>query len=268
MPKINVYLPDDLAAAVREAGLPISPICQRALAEAVRATRTAREAIVALRDVDREPALDSQLGASLAARITDHLRVALARAHHRAGSGAPVEPRHLLLGVVDEPDNLGLHVLTSLEVDVSGLREAASDGVSAPCREPEHGADAAELLAGLSPAARRVLAAALEGALELGHGFLGCEHLVLGLAGLEGRDAATPAETAPAAAAEETATALLAERGVTPERVRRAISISLGAATLGYARARAQLGPGLETRLDGLTRRLDALERRVAAGGL
>ena len=37
MPKINVYLPDELADAVREAGLPVSPICQRALEQAVRA---------------------------------------------------------------------------------------------------------------------------------------------------------------------------------------------------------------------------------------
>ena len=36
MPKINVYLPDDLATAVREAGIPVSPVCQKALAEAVR----------------------------------------------------------------------------------------------------------------------------------------------------------------------------------------------------------------------------------------
>ena len=36
MPKINVYLPDDLAEAVRDSGCPVSAICQRALEEAVR----------------------------------------------------------------------------------------------------------------------------------------------------------------------------------------------------------------------------------------
>ena len=30
MPKINVYLPDDLAAAVKAADLPVSAICQKA----------------------------------------------------------------------------------------------------------------------------------------------------------------------------------------------------------------------------------------------
>lgn len=31
MPKVNIYLPDDLAAAVRARGLPVSAICQMAL---------------------------------------------------------------------------------------------------------------------------------------------------------------------------------------------------------------------------------------------
>lgn len=31
MPKINVYLPDDLAAEVRQRALPVSAICQAAL---------------------------------------------------------------------------------------------------------------------------------------------------------------------------------------------------------------------------------------------
>jgi hypothetical protein len=37
VPKINFYLPDDLAAAVKEAGVPVSSVCQQALAEAVLA---------------------------------------------------------------------------------------------------------------------------------------------------------------------------------------------------------------------------------------
>src|SRR5205085_6227326 len=34
-PKINVYLPDELAAEVKAAGVPVSAICQQALADAV-----------------------------------------------------------------------------------------------------------------------------------------------------------------------------------------------------------------------------------------
>ena len=36
MPKINVYLPDELADAVRDAQVPVSAICQTALEHAVR----------------------------------------------------------------------------------------------------------------------------------------------------------------------------------------------------------------------------------------
>ncbi len=44
MPKINVYLPDELAAAVKEADLPVSAICQTALQKAVRdVTSAARD---------------------------------------------------------------------------------------------------------------------------------------------------------------------------------------------------------------------------------
>ena len=56
MPKINVYLPDDLANAVREAGIPVSPVCQKALAEAVRRVGRARKTVERLRDPDFDPA--------------------------------------------------------------------------------------------------------------------------------------------------------------------------------------------------------------------
>lgn len=53
MPKINVYLPDDLAEAVKEAGVPVTAVCQRALEQAVRRVTAIRE--TALGDLDGEP---------------------------------------------------------------------------------------------------------------------------------------------------------------------------------------------------------------------
>ena len=41
-PKINVYLPDDLAHEVKASGIPVSAICQQALADAVAQTQTGR----------------------------------------------------------------------------------------------------------------------------------------------------------------------------------------------------------------------------------
>jgi post-segregation antitoxin (ccd killing protein) len=43
VPKINVYLPDELAEAVKEAGVPVSAVCQRALEQAVRRITSIRE---------------------------------------------------------------------------------------------------------------------------------------------------------------------------------------------------------------------------------
>ena len=38
-PKINVYLPDELATEVKAAGIPVSAVCQQALADAVAASQ-------------------------------------------------------------------------------------------------------------------------------------------------------------------------------------------------------------------------------------
>ena len=38
-PKINVYLPDELAGEVKAAGIPVSAVCQQALADAVAASQ-------------------------------------------------------------------------------------------------------------------------------------------------------------------------------------------------------------------------------------
>jgi ATP-dependent Clp protease ATP-binding subunit ClpA len=279
VPKINVYLPDDLAAAVREAGLSVSPVCQRALAEAVRVISAAREAVEAMREPDFDPQQQPQVGAGVAARMTGHLCHALERARDLAGSDSAsarelagsdrlVETEHLLLGVIDEPDNLGTQVLRSLDVDVDRLRDAAvwagqgHAGKGAPRRSrsrkppslsaPRLEGRREQVLGGLSITARLAIAAALEGAVDLGHEFLGCEHLVLGLAGQ------------PDGAAGE----LLRDLGVDPDSVRRAIPPALAAAALGYSNARRLFAPAMDGRLDEIIRRLDEFEARLSAGGL
>ena len=60
MPKINVYLPDDLADAVRDTGVPVSAICQRALEQAVRR-------ITAIRQISLTDLSDADLAGQLSA---------------------------------------------------------------------------------------------------------------------------------------------------------------------------------------------------------
>jgi ATP-dependent Clp protease ATP-binding subunit ClpC len=255
MPKINVYLPDDLAAAVREARLSVSPICQMALAEAVRVVGAAREAVDYLRDPGFDPRQHPQISARVAAQMTPRLREALHRARDLAGPQGPVQTEHLLAGVIDVPGNMGVHVLQSLDVDVAALREAAAPrrpGTEEPPRTRE-GEDQRDFepLAGLSATARLAIAATLEAAIDLGHTFLGCEHLALALAG-----------QADGAAGE-----LLRGAGVKAESIRRAIPAAVAGAALGYRNAVQMFAPA-GNRLDDITRRLDELEQRVAAGGL
>ena len=70
MPKINVYLPDDLAAAVRAADVPVSAVCQRALADAVQIVQKVRKSVTALRNPQFDPDSHPQFATRLVSRMT------------------------------------------------------------------------------------------------------------------------------------------------------------------------------------------------------
>ena len=67
MPKINVYLPEKLAAEVKAAEIPVSAVCQRALERVVREVGPQRETIVFgppaihLREYRRSPGLIDEI---------------------------------------------------------------------------------------------------------------------------------------------------------------------------------------------------------------
>lgn len=250
MPKINVYLPDDLAAAVRDARLPVSPICQRALAEALRTVGAARRGLELLRDPEFDPRRHPQIGERIAARMTPRAASAVDRARGHAGPAAPVRPTDLLIGVLDEPGNLAVQILAALDVDLTALRAAAVDAGEMAGPSPELTIDApGDPLADLSTEARVVLGAALEASIELGHNFLGCEHLLLAL-------------TEPDAGGD--ARHALGDTGVSADTLRRAIRPAVAGATLGLATAQHAAAPqSVMSRLDALERRLEELERRA-----
>jgi ATP-dependent Clp protease ATP-binding subunit ClpA len=278
MPKINVYLPDDLAAAVRAAGLPVSPICQQALAEALRMVEVARSAIKIIRDPGFDPEMHPRINARVAARMTPRLQEAVRLARVAAGPDGDVETRHLLAGVLDEGDNLGTRLLEALDVDLAALRAGAAragsgEPVAGPGNQQERRARAvaaavraitadsgaraagddstdrieAPVWDGLTVPARLAIAAALEATLDLGHNYIGCEHLLLGLASQH------DSETA----------GLLRHAGADPASLRRAITTALA----GYGHAR-QAATTMAARLEDVIRRLEEIEGRLAAGGL
>ena len=152
MSKINVYLPDDLEAEVREAELPVSAICQRAL-------RDALDGLVAAR-----------AGEPVRGRFTGHLTAIVEDAKERmAAHGRQVTATELFGAIVTHGENLGARALALLGVELpapSAPRAGRGDG--------ELAADAREVLAGAS----RV-------ALEMRHDHVGTEHVMLALAGPE-----------------------------------------------------------------------------------
>src|SRR4051794_34405465 len=77
MPKINVYLPDELAEAVKATGVPVSAVCQRALEEAVKRMTALREVDPSALDLD-DP--NSRLARLTTARVREVIKLAAARA--------------------------------------------------------------------------------------------------------------------------------------------------------------------------------------------
>src|SRR5215207_4698214 len=115
MPKINVYLPDDLADAVRDTGVPVSAICQRALEQAVRRMAKIRSAVLGTIDAET---LAGRLP-NVTARTVTVIRLATGRAK---SIGAPnVGTGPLLHGLIAEGGNLGLQILTAMEIDPASI---------------------------------------------------------------------------------------------------------------------------------------------------
>jgi ATP-dependent Clp protease ATP-binding subunit ClpA len=247
MPKINVYLPDELAEAVKETGLPVSAICQRALEQAVQRVTAIRETSLAdLSGGDLEERFPLMTGRS---------RTVLGLAVDRAGAAslASVGTGHLLGAMIEEGTNLALHVLQALEIDPAQL---ARELERQPAEEPPGPGAGVHF----SIPAAGALELAVGEAVGLGHNYVGCEHLLLGLAtepeGVGGR--------------------ILRAAGAEPRLTRRAVASALAgyrhlqanaAAAQGYSHLRntgnADPAALLATALQPLLARIERLEERL-----
>jgi ATP-dependent Clp protease ATP-binding subunit ClpA len=236
MPKINVYLPDELAAAVRDAQLPVSGICQSALERAVRDVTSARGA-------DQTPAEDRP-DIGLFARFTQRARQAVTLAE-RAAREIPhsyVGTEHLLLGIIDEGGGIGVKVLPSLDIEVADLRAELVASMDRPT-----GAAPDNHLP-FTPIAKRALEAALKEALTLGHNYIGTEHLLLALLATE----------------DGLASQVLRRMGLEQRTTRRAVVTAL-IGVVGTMPRQRTAGPSNPDTLEEILRRLDAIEQRLAS---
>lgn len=170
MPKINVYLPEELAEGVKATGVPVSAICQRALEQSVRRVTAVRSTVLGDLAADDPTAQLSQFTERTRAVIT------LAVEQARASGAASVGSEHLLHGVLTEGTNLASQVLRAMEIDPShvsrALINAASNSPEKPATQPA---------THFSGPAANALELAVTEALALGHNYVGCEHLLLGL---------------------------------------------------------------------------------------
>ncbi|MBV9229542.1 MAG: hypothetical protein JOZ18_09540 [Chloroflexi bacterium] len=91
--------------------------------------------------------------------------------HFRCSS---IGTEHLLLGLVREHDGIAANVLRTLGVDL--VRARSSVEILSG-----HGESAAVGELSLTPRAKEVMDAAVDEALRLHHGYVGTEHLLLGL---------------------------------------------------------------------------------------
>jgi ATP-dependent Clp protease ATP-binding subunit ClpA len=169
MPKINVYLPDDLAEAVREADVPVSAVCQAALELAVRRITTIRQLVAA--------GLDSDALAARLPRFTEKALTAFRLAATQARTtGAPlIGTQHLLSGLLAEGSNLALPVMHAMDIEASAVKVEVDRAIAEP--QPG-GPDAGRRISGPLGG---TFVAAVAAANGLGHNYVGCEHLLLGL---------------------------------------------------------------------------------------
>ncbi|MCT2583814.1 Clp protease N-terminal domain-containing protein [Actinophytocola gossypii] len=233
MPKVNVYLPDDLAESVKDTGLPVSAICQRALEQSVKRVTAIRA--VAVGDLE---GLDPTAGLThFTQRAKEVVKLAIARAQER--EAAEIGTRDLLHALLAEGTNLALHVLRSIEVEpATVLREVERAGAGERGRAVR-----------LSSTAANALELTVVEALLLGHNYIGCEHLLLGLI----------------AEPDGTAGEVLRGLGVESRSARQAVSAALA----GYVHLRANQGgadpvaTALGKALEPVLRRLDRLEERA-----
>jgi ATP-dependent Clp protease ATP-binding subunit ClpA len=193
-------------------------------------------------------------------RYTDRARraVVLTQEEARLLNHNYIGTEHILLGLIHEGEGIAAKALESLGISLEAVRqqveEISGQDQRAPSGQPP-----------FTPRAEKVLKLALREALQLGHNYIGTEHILLGLI-REG---------------EGVAVQVLVRLGADLNRIRQQVIYLLhgyqdkeqtGSGTLAAARAvlagggKRKLLSQLVDRFDSMESRLSALEHRVGTG--
>jgi Clp amino terminal domain, pathogenicity island component len=109
-------------------------------------------------------------------RFTDRARrvLVLAQEEARVLHHGFIGTEHILLGLIDEGEGLAARALESLGISLDAARELVEETVG-------HGRSAPTGSPPFTPRAKKVLELSLREALQLGHNYIGTEHMLLGL---------------------------------------------------------------------------------------
>ena len=250
MPKINVYLPDALALLVREAGIAVSAVCQRALAEELRLVDEVRVAIVELRSEKFGEATARLLSNDIWNYSTQKLRSVFDIANVNSPVDSYIDPQDLLIAILDHNENLAVRLLRSWKIDIDELRvttglfnrEAFANFEKVGSIDETN---EMKLLLRMTGETRLVVGNALAASLELGDRFLGCEHVLLGLLTESAGSIAT----------------YLKSLGITESDARKAVV----AASAGYSHAKDTGINANGSQIDAILDRIEKLESRLTS---
>src|SRR3712207_2175165 len=176
-------------------------------------------------------------------RFTERARkvVVLAQEEARHFNHNYIGTEHLLLGLLREDEGVAAQALSSLNVTLDEVREQVESIVG-------YGEEGTGAQAPFTPRSKKVLELALREALQLGHNYIGTEHILLGLV----RES------------EGVAARVLSNLDVDPDKVRREVVRMLGG---GRGRSRGggeAAGRGVEAKRP-KTRQLDQDGRNLTA---
>jgi ATP-dependent Clp protease ATP-binding subunit ClpC len=175
-------------------------------------------------------------------RFTERARkvVVLAQEEARHFNHNYIGTEHLLLGLLREDEGVAARALASLNVTLDEVREQVESIVG-------YGEEGTGAQAPFTPRSKKVLELALREALQLGHNYIGTEHILLGLV----RES------------EGVAARVLSNLDVDPDKVRREVVRMLGGGR-GRGRGGEAAGRGVEAKRP-KTRQLDQYGRNLTA---
>ena len=109
-------------------------------------------------------------------RFTDRARrvVVLAQEEARMLNHNYIGTEHILLGLVREGEGVAAKALESMDISLNGVREQVQEIIGEGSHAPSGHIP-------FTPRAKKVLELSLREALQLGHNYIGTEHILLGL---------------------------------------------------------------------------------------